>query len=155
MNSSNTLLYVDDDQMLRERLSRAFVARGLLVLAAASVNEAREHLKLVCPDLALVDLRMPGESGLELLRELQARSPMTKSIVLTGYGSIANAVEAMQLGALNYVTKPADADQILEAFEQAAEKKWKRPTSGILNALRWLKPNGITFRRCWQTATAT
>ncbi len=117
--TAKTLLYVDDDEVLRERLSRAFVARGLSVLAAPSVDEACEHLDSASPDLALVDLKMPGKSGLELLKEIRIRSPKTKSIVLTGYGSIANAVEAMQLGALNYVTKPADADQILEAFEQA------------------------------------
>ena len=117
--SQKTLLYVDDDEVLRERLSRAFDARGLRVLVAASVDEAFEHLNSVYPELALIDLKMPGKSGLELLKELRVRSPNTKSIVLTGYGSIANAVEAMQLGALSYITKPADADQILEAFEQA------------------------------------
>ncbi len=133
--SSKTLLYVDDDEVLRERLTRAFTARGLHVLAAASVAEASQHLDTVCPELALVDLKMPGESGLELLKLLQVRSPRTKAVVLTGYGSIANAVEAMQLGAQNYVTKPADADQILEAFEQTPnesdadpESEFKRPS---------------------------
>lgn len=117
-----SLLYVDDDGVLRERLSRAFATRGLRVFAAASVDEASEHLNVVCPDLALVDLKMPEKSGFEVLKDLQLRSPQTKAIVLTGYGSIANAVEAIQLGALNYVTKPADADQILEAFDQARQK---------------------------------
>ena len=106
--------------MLRERLARAFTARGLRVLAAASVDSACEYLACESPDLALVDLKMPGKSGLELLKKLRTVSPQTRSIVLTGYGSIANAVEAMQLGAVNYVTKPADADQILEAFSQPA-----------------------------------
>lgn len=115
---TKTLLYVDDDDVLRERLSRAFVARGLEVFTAASVDEATEHLDSIHPDLALVDLKMPGKSGMELLKVLQARSPQTMAVVLTGYGSIANAVDAMQLGALNYVTKPADADEILEAFAQ-------------------------------------
>ena len=77
--SNKTLLYVDDDQVLRERLSRAFIARGLHVVAAASVDEAGEHLNSVCPDMALVDLKMPGRSGLELLKELQVRSPQTQS----------------------------------------------------------------------------
>ncbi|MEM9355316.1 MAG: response regulator [Pseudomonadota bacterium] len=119
---NKTILYVDDDDVLRERLSRAFVARGLQVITAASVDEATQQLNSIAPDLALVDLRMPGKSGMELLKELKQRSPQTKTVVLTGYGSIANAVDAMQLGALSYVTKPADADQILEAFEQAAEE---------------------------------
>lgn len=120
--STRTLLYVDDDDVLRDRLSRAFIARGLEVLSARSVDDACQHLSSVSPDLALVDLKMPGRSGLELLKQLRSRSPGTRAIVLTGYGSIANAVEAMQLGALNYVTKPADADQILEAFEQASKE---------------------------------
>ncbi len=66
---------------------------------------------------AVLDLKMPGKSGIELLVELRRLSPETKTIVLTGYGSIANAVDAIKLGAINYVTKPADADQILAAFE--------------------------------------
>lgn len=119
---TKTLLYVDDDDVLRGHLSRAFIARGLQVVTAASVDEATKHLDSICPDMALVDLKMPGKSGMELLKELRTRSPQTMAVVLTGYGSIANAVYAMQLGALNYVTKPADADQILEAFEQAAEE---------------------------------
>ena len=133
--STKTLLYVDDDDVLRERLSRAFVARGLRVVSAASVDEACQHLNLLAPDLALVDLKMPGKSGLELLKQLSLLSPTTKTIVLTGYGSISNAVEAMQLGALNYITKPADADQILEAFEEACSDsaneeafQFKRPS---------------------------
>ncbi len=116
--SEQTLLIVDDDEMLRLQLSRAITARGLRVIAAANVDQAVEQLGVESPDLAVVDLRMPGASGLEVLREIKDRSPATKSIVLTGYGSIANAVEAMRLGAVNYVTKPADADQILQAFQK-------------------------------------
>jgi two-component system response regulator RegA len=112
------LLYVDDDELLRERLARAFRSRGLNVVPAASVEEAQECLGRVSPELALVDLKMPGQSGLVLLELLRQQSPATRAVVLTGYGSIANAVEAMQLGAWHYVTKPADADEILEAFDQ-------------------------------------
>ncbi len=117
MSGEQTLLIVDDDEMLRQQLTRAITARGLRVVSAANFDQAVEQLGELSPDLAVVDLRMPGESGLEVLREIKGRSPATKSIVLTGYGSIANAVEAMRLGAVNYVTKPADADQILQAFE--------------------------------------
>ncbi len=113
-----TLLIVDDDEMLRAQLSRALVSRGLQVMTAATCHEACQQLKAF-PDLAVIDLKMPGESGLEVLKQLGQRSPQTKSIVLTGYGSIANAVEAMKLGAVNYVTKPADADQILDALASA------------------------------------
>ena len=113
-----TLLYVDDDQVLRSQLARAFASRGLLVRAAAGYDEAVEHLESVSPDLAIVDMKMQGKSGIDVLRAIGSRSPATRSIILTGYGSIANAVEAMQHGAVNYVTKPADADQILAAFDQ-------------------------------------
>ena len=111
-----TLLFVDDDEVLRWQLSRALAARGLRVTTAANLDEACRQLSNA-PDFAVIDLKMPGESGLEVLKQAQSRSPRTKSIVLTGYGSIANAVEAMRRGAINYVTKPADADQILQAFE--------------------------------------
>jgi len=114
--SEETLLIVDDDQVLRSQLSRAMASRGLHVGTAANYDEAVAELEVALPDLAVVDLRMPGESGLAVLQEIKRRSPATKVIVLTGYGSIANAVEAMRLGAMNYVTKPADADQILEAL---------------------------------------
>ncbi|MDH5491913.1 MAG: response regulator, partial [Myxococcales bacterium] len=70
------------------------------------------------PEHALVDLRMPGRSGLELVQELHALDPTTKIVVLTGYGSIATAIEAVRLGATHYLTKPADVDEILAAFER-------------------------------------
>ncbi len=71
------------------------------------------------PELAIVDLRMPGRSGLELLQELKRIDATTKVVMLTGFGSIATAVDAMRLGATNYVSKPADADDILAAFARA------------------------------------
>lgn len=71
--------------------------------------------------LAVVDLRMPGESGMKLLAELRKRSPSTKVVMLTGFGSISNAVEALRLGAVNYVSKPAHADEILAAFDHKDE----------------------------------
>lgn len=129
--SEKTLLYVDDDDILRERLARALCARGFNVVTAASVDQACEHLGSLKPDMALVDLKMPGRSGLEFLAELRNRSPQTKTVVLTGYGSIANAVDAMQLGAMNYVTKPADTDQILDAFESSASTEGLGDLSGF------------------------
>jgi two-component system response regulator RegA len=109
-------LIVDDDEVLRTRLSRALQRRGLEVVTAADYEQAMLALDEASPDLALIDLKMPGQSGLELLRQLKSRSPHTRAVVLTGYGSITNAVEAMKLGAHNYLTKPADAEQILAAF---------------------------------------
>jgi two-component system response regulator RegA len=72
-----------------------------------------------CPEMAVVDLRMPGRSGLELIRDLKALDAETKVVVLTGYGSIATALEAVRLGARHYLTKPVDADELLAAFDRA------------------------------------
>ena len=115
---ARTLLVVDDDEALRTRLVRAFAARGLEARGAANADEAMQLARADSPELAVVDLRMPGSSGLHLVRELLAIDRATRVVVLTGYGSIATALEAIRLGAVHYLTKPADADQILAAFER-------------------------------------
>ena len=114
-----SILLVDDDEFLRERMSRAMAARGLLVRTAENAEQALAEAKETPPDLAVLDLKMPGMTGIELLKQLKVISPNTRVVMLTGYGSIANTVEAMQAGAENYVTKPADADQVLEAFHRS------------------------------------
>jgi two-component system response regulator RegA len=118
--SNPSLLLVDDDAVYRERLARAFVARGYEVRTAADAESALRLAEADSPELAVLDLRMPGESGLELLRRLKAIDPTTKVVMLTGYGSIATAMEAVRLGAVNYLTKPADVDDILAAFQPEA-----------------------------------
>lgn len=114
----SSILIVDDDETLRSRLSLAFQRRGFEVIEADGYNSAVEALESNRPDRAVIDLKMPGKTGLELLRELKQLSPETAAIVLTGYGSITNAVDAIKLGAVNYVTKPADAVEILAAFSK-------------------------------------
>jgi two-component system response regulator RegA len=111
-----SLLLVEDDRILRERLGRALHERGLEVSAAGDLGEALTAARLDPPELAVVDLKLPAGSGLELVRELLALEPSTKIVVLTGYGSIATAVEAIKLGAVHYLAKPADADEILAAL---------------------------------------
>lgn len=118
---SETLLIVDDDEVLRTQLARAMANRGLEVSTAANCDDAVAALATSSPDFAVVDLRMPGESGLSVLKHIANQSPKTRAVVMTGYGSIANAVEAMRLGAVNYVTKPADADQVLAALKGEEE----------------------------------
>ena len=113
-----SILVVDDDETFRERMARAFGDRGLEVRTAPDVASAVALARDESPELALVDLRMPGPSGLELVKALREIDPTTRVVVLTGYGSIANAVEAVRLGAWSYLTKPADADEVLEAFER-------------------------------------
>lgn len=110
------LLIVDDDATLRDRLARALQSRGCDVRTAANHAEALEIATREPPEMVVVDLRMPGPSGLELIRDLKAIDAQTRIVVLTGYGSIATAIDAVRLGACHYLQKPADADEILAAF---------------------------------------
>jgi two-component system response regulator RegA len=112
-----TVLLVDDDDALRERLARAFADRGLTVVEAPDHETALEIARTRPLDRAIVDLRMPGAGGLAVVQDLRALQPTLQIVVVTGYGSIATAVEAMRLGARDYLTKPANADQILAAFD--------------------------------------
>lgn len=116
-----TCLIVDDNELLRNRLAEAITERGYQTRTARNYDEALQAVREQLPELAVIDLKMPGPSGLELVRTLREISPETKAVVCTGFGSIANAVEAIHAGAVNYVTKPADADEILAAFRKADE----------------------------------
>jgi two-component system response regulator RegA len=113
---ARSLLIVDDNDVFRTRLVRAFGDRGYEVRDAASHAAAIEQARGDSPELAIVDLRLPDRSGLEVVRDLKALDPATRIVVLTGYGSIATAVESMRLGAAQYLTKPVDADQIEAAL---------------------------------------
>ncbi len=112
----SSILLVDDSVAFRERLALALTERGYQVRTAANYEEAMELVRAQIPDLAVVDLRMPGRSGLELVRDLRQLDESTRVLVLSGFGSIATAVEAVRLGAVNFLPKPADADEILAAF---------------------------------------
>lgn len=114
----HTTFVLDDDDVFRERLVRALTARGGAVFGFANVDAAIEGVDDHVPDRAVVDLRMPGKSGLDAVMALKARNPDIEIVLLTGYGSIATAVEAMRLGAVNYLTKPAGVEEILVAFAQ-------------------------------------
>lgn len=114
-----SMLVVEDDDVLRGRLARAFRDRGFEVREAPSGEAAVEAARVEPPEHAVVDLRMDGMSGLEVVRALKDIDPATLVVVLTGYGSIATALEAVRLGATHYLTKPADADEILAAFARA------------------------------------
>jgi two-component system, response regulator RegA len=112
-----SLLIVEDDERLRERLVRAMQDRGYDAVGVPNHASALERAREESPEFALVDLRLPGESGLSVIRDLKELDPATVIVVLTGYGSIATAVEAVKLGAASYLTKPADGDQIVAAFD--------------------------------------
>jgi two-component system response regulator RegA len=111
-----SILIVDDDEVYRNRLARAFTDRGYDVRTGADYDTAVAAANEDSPELAVVDLKMPGKSGLELVKALHEIDPSTKTVVLTGYGSIATAIDAVRLGATYYLSKPADADDIIGAF---------------------------------------
>ena len=121
------MLIVDDDDIWRSRLARAMRERGLEVTTAANYDEAMEAAETHPFELAVVDLRMPGKGGLEVVRDLHERYLDLKIVVLTGYGSISTAVDALRLGAVNYMQKPADADDILTAFERSEHEPLDPP----------------------------
>lgn len=111
-----TLLLVDDDTTFATVLADAFERRGYAVRVAHNVADGLQAAHADSPEYAVVDLKMPGPSGLELVALLKQLDENTRIVVLTGYASIATAVEAIKLGAVHYLAKPADADEILAAF---------------------------------------
>ena len=111
------ILVVEDDNAFRKILVNAFRDRGYEADGAADATAAIRAAEKDSPEMAVVDLRLPDQSGLDLVRQLKAIDPSTAIVVLTGYGSIATALESVRLGAVHYLTKPTDADRILAAFQ--------------------------------------
>ncbi len=133
------LLMVDDDEAFCAVMSRALSRRGYRVWSARDVTAAMALAAERRPGYALVDLHIGRESGLELVAGLRAELPRARIVVLTGYASIATAVEAVKLGATHYLAKPADADSVLAAFERdegdaELEEPLERPS---LRRLEW------------------
>ena len=115
---SKSILFVDDDNVFRERIAHALRARGYAVVTAPNYHKAMEELGGGSRfGNAVVDLRMPGRSGLELLTVLRDIDAAMLIVILTGYGSITSTVEAMRLGAFDYLAKPVDADDLLKRSE--------------------------------------
>lgn len=138
-----TLLIVDDDDNLRTRMMRAMSARGYSAReaatgAAALALAAREPL-----DFAVVDLRLPDMTGIEVVRGLKAASSQTRVVVLTGYGSIATALEAMRLGADDYLAKPVDADDVNRALTGTAAPTEIAQTVPSLARVEWEHINRV------------
>ena len=113
-----SLLVVDDDIIFCNVLAEALRKRGFTVHTAHDVQSAFVFAEQELPEFVVLDLKMPGESGLNLVQRLKALDAHTRIVVLTGYASVATAVEAIKLGAIHYLTKPADADEIVQAFWQ-------------------------------------
>lgn len=118
-NDKPSLLLVDDDETFCEIMAKALRRRGFDVAVAHNVESASLLAENDPPEYALVDLKMPGDSGLILVRHLNALEPATRIVVLTGFASISTAVEAIKLGATHYLAKPVDADEVVAAFNKS------------------------------------
>lgn len=115
-----TLLLVDDDETFRKVLARALERRGYAVHTAHDSASACAQAALLPPQYAVLDLKMPGDSGLVLIERLRAIAPDVRIVILTGYASIATAIEAIKLGAIHYLAKPCDADEIVTALNKSS-----------------------------------
>ncbi len=134
------LLVVDDDEAFRHRLADALRKRGWPVATAADADTALAAAKTVGLFGAIVDLHLRGQNGLQLVRALRATSESMRIVVLTGFGSIATALEAVRLGANDYLTKPSDPDTILSALHgerTARENSPTAPTVPSLDRVEW------------------
>jgi two-component system response regulator RegA len=133
-----TLLIVEDDRPLRERLARAMEARGFTVAIAETVAQGLSHAKDAPPAFAVVDLKLDDGNGLDVVEMLHATRADARVVVLTGFGNIATAVAAVKYGAIDYIPKPADADDILAALMAQPGSK-PRPPENPMSAdrVRW------------------
>jgi two-component system response regulator RegA len=133
-------LVADDDDLFRGRLGRALESRGWEVFLAANSAQTLAAAQEHAPDLAIVDLRLGGENGLDLVRKLRSLDPTVFILMLTGWGSIATALEAVRGGADHYLSKPVDADQIISVFKSlpgANGDKQALPSVPSLARVEW------------------
>ncbi len=132
------LLIVDDDEPFRTRLARAMTTRGYAVVTASSVADGIRAAERRPPQFAVVDLKLADGSGLDMVAALRALRPAMRIVVLTGYGNIATAVAAVKAGALDYLAKPADADEIERALRAAGDAKPAPPDQPMSpDRVRW------------------
>jgi two-component system, response regulator RegA len=133
-----SLLIVEDDKSFLQRLARAMEGRGFAVTTAQSVAEGLQQVEKSAPAFAVVDMRLGDGNGLDVVSALKKRRPEARTIVLTGYGNIATAVNAVKLGAVDYLAKPADADDVVAAL-LAFEGKKPEPPEHPMSAdrVRW------------------
>lgn len=134
----NRLLVLDDDAPFRIRLGRALTARGFEVELAESLAQAREIVRMHPPAFAVLDLRLEDGSGLDIVTLLNEHRPDCRMVMLTGYGNLATAVAAVKGGALDYLAKPADADDVVKALLAPADQKPQPPENPMsADRVRW------------------
>ena len=138
MKLDRRLLIVDDDKSFLERLARAMESRGFEVTTAGSIAEGLSKVTSAPPAFAVVDMRLSDGSGIEVISALKERRPDARAIILTGYGNIATAVTAVKLGAIDYLAKPADADDVYAALTAAPGGKAEPPERPMsADRVRW------------------
>tara|TARA_Y100000741_G_scaffold4455_1_gene3829 strand:- start:374 stop:937 length:564 start_codon:yes stop_codon:yes gene_type:complete len=134
----NSLLIVDDDNPFRERLSRAMEKKGFQVSQAESVKIGIESVKVKKPAFAVVDLRLNDGNGIQVVKEIQINNPESRVVMLTGYGNIPTAVAAIKEGAIDYLAKPADADDVEKALLADPDKKALPPENPMsADRVKW------------------
>jgi two-component system response regulator RegA len=138
IGGDRTLLLVDDDKPFLQRLARAMETRGFTVAIADSVEAGLASVKVQAPAYAVVDMRLGDGNGLDIIEAIRARREDTRAIVLTGYGNIATAVNAVKLGAIDYLSKPADADEVFAALTRRTGEKIAPPENPMsADRVRW------------------
>jgi two-component system, response regulator RegA len=138
MPSDRSLLIVEDDKSFLQRLARAMEGRGFTVTTAESVAEGLSQLETASPAFAVVDMRLEDGNGLDVISALKRRRPDARAIILTGYGNIATAVNAVKLGAVDYLSKPVDADDVVAALLALDGRKAEPPENPMsADRVRW------------------
>lgn len=138
LGPDRTLLIVEDDRPFLTRLARAMEGRGFVVDTAESVEEAVAKVRLSAPAYAVVDMRLGDGNGLDVVAAIREKREDARTIILTGYGNIATAVTAVKLGAIDYLSKPADADDVYAALTRTALDRVAPPENPMsADRVRW------------------
>ncbi|APH70510.1 ActR/PrrA/RegA family redox response regulator transcription factor [Aquibium oceanicum] len=138
LGEDRSLLIVDDDKPFLTRLARAMESRGFEVETAESVEEAQAKVKTAAPAYAVVDMRLGDGNGLDVVSAIREKRADSRTVILTGYGNIATAVTAVKLGAIDYLAKPADADEVYAALTRTKGEKIEPPENPMsADRVRW------------------
>jgi two-component system response regulator RegA len=138
IHGERTVLLVEDDRSFLQRLAKALEGRGFEVRTAESVAEGLVEVERAAPAYAVVDMRLGDGIGLDVISALKRRRPEARGIILTGYGNIATAVTAVKLGAVDYLAKPVDADDVVAAMLAQGDSKTAPPENPMsANRVRW------------------
>jgi two-component system response regulator RegA len=153
--TERSLLIVEDDKSFLQRLARAMEGRGFTVTTAESLSDGLLQVEKAAPAFAVVDMRLGDGNGLAVISAMKRRRPEARAIILTGYGNIATAVHAVKLGAVDYLAKPVDADDVAAALLALDNKKIEPPENPMsANRVRWEHIQRI-FELCGRNISET